>query len=101
MVLPNPDRGAEELSGDELIAIGEKVSQVTDEERKAALKGSARNLVSVQSDTILRTEFDTIDPRPFIEFCRRRIAGKHKPMSIDMLKAYRKALDELIAELEA
>jgi ParB-like chromosome segregation protein Spo0J len=93
-------RGVEELSGDDLLAISEKVSQTTDEERKAALKGSPRSWTSVQSDTLVSTELDTIDPKPFIEFCRRRIAGKHKPMSIDMLKVYRKALDELIQELE-
>jgi DNA-binding transcriptional ArsR family regulator len=93
-------RGVENLSGDELIAIGEKVSQATDEERNTALKGSPRSWTSIQSDTLVSTELDTIDPKPFIEFCRRRIAGKHKPMSIDMLKVYRKALDELIQELE-
>jgi hypothetical protein len=94
-------RGVEELSGDELLAIGEKVNQVSDEQRKEALKGTEKGRTSVMGDTRIATELDTIDPKPFIEFCRRRIAGKHKPMSLDMLKAYRKALDELIAELEA
>lgn len=98
--IERPSRGPEQLTGDELIAIGEKVSQATEQERKEALKGASLGLTTIRSDTSSQVDLDIIDPGPFIAWCRRRIEDKRKPMSINILKAYRKALDELIAEIE-
>jgi len=98
--IPRADRGPEKLSGDELIAIGEKAAQATEEQRAEALKDLPRQVSQRQSETETKVFLDIIDPAPFIKWCRERIKGQHKPMSVDILKAYRKALDELIAEIE-
>jgi ParB-like nuclease domain len=97
-------RTPEKMSGDELIAVGEAASQAAESDRQEALqKGIGQRYVNPhqpQKPTAVSARLDTVDPAPFIDWCRNRIRGRHKPMSLDMLKAYRQALDELIAEIE-
>jgi hypothetical protein len=100
LVIPPDEQTPETMSADTMMAIGEKMAQATDDERKDALKKLPYGTSWRQSETKVRAILDTEGPEAFINWCRERIKGKHKPMSLDILKAYRKALDELIAEVE-
>jgi hypothetical protein len=100
LVIPTDEQTPETMSADTMMAIGEKVAQATDDERKEALKKLPYGTSWRQSETKVRAMLDTEGPEAFIHWCRERIKGKHKPMSLDILKAYRKALDELITEVE-
>jgi len=95
----------EALTGDELIAIGEAAQMAAElDKEEAAKKGKSPRRINPHEPagpTTVTVRLDTIDVKPFIDFCRKRLNGEHKPMSLDMLRAYRKALDELIAEYEA
>jgi hypothetical protein len=50
------------------------------------------------ASTVFKVEIDVRDPEPFIRWCRARLSGNYKPMSLDDLRAYRQAIDDLIAE---
>ena len=95
----------EKMTGDDLVKVGEAAAAAAESDRQEALeRGVGHRYVNPHQPakpTQTTVRLDTIDPGPFIDWCRKRIEGKRKPMSLDMLKAYRKALDELIAEREA
>jgi ParB-like chromosome segregation protein Spo0J len=95
----------ESLSGDQLIAIGQAAQVAADSDRRQAQKdGKDPRKVNPHerlADTKVLAKLDVTDPKPFIDWCRKRLAGKHKPMSLDILRVYRRALDDLIAEYEA
>jgi hypothetical protein len=72
--------------------------------KEAKQKGKASRNVNPHEPsgkTKVVAKLDTDDPQPFIDWCRKRLAGKHKPMSLSMLRSYRQALDDLIVEYEA
>ena len=95
----------EGLSGDQLIAIGTAALAVADNDKKQAKKeGKNPRYVNPHeklSDTKALARLDVTDTKPFIDWCRKRLAGKHKPMSLEVLRSYRQALDDLIVEYEA
>jgi hypothetical protein len=93
------------MTCDELIKVGEAAARAADSDRREALRrgGDPRqvNPHQPQGKTVVSARLDIADPAPFIDWCRNRIKGRHKPMSLDILRAYRAALDTLIAEIEA
>jgi ParB-like chromosome segregation protein Spo0J len=95
----------EKMSGDDLIKVGAAAADAAESDRKEALERDVdpRKINPHQpvGETVTMARLDIIDPQPFIDWCRNRIKGKHKPMSLEVLKAYRKALDDLIAEVES
>jgi ParB-like nuclease domain len=95
----------EKMSGDDLIKVGAAAADAAESDRKEALERAVdpRKINPHQpvGETVTMARLDIIDPQPFIDWCRNRIKGKHKPMSLEVLKAYRKALDDLIAEVES
>ena len=104
-VIIDTPKTPEKLTGDQLIAIGEGAQAVADgDDREAAAQGKNRRYHKPQEpvgETNVMAKLNVIDPQPFIAWCRKRLDGHHKPMSLEMLRAYRVALDALIAEYEA
>ena len=92
-------RTLEELPPDKLAEIREATLKAPPKVRKNVTNKLFPNEVITPTRT--RLIVDIVDPKPFIEFCRRHVQGKTKPMSLNTLKAYRAALDELIKEIEA
>ena len=105
LVIDADKKTPEGLSGDQLIAVGEAARAAADsDQREARKKGKAPRNVNPHEPsgkTKVVAKLDTDDPQPFIDWCRKRLAGKHKPMSLSMLRSYRQALDDLIVEYEA
>lgn len=95
----------EAMSGDELLKVGHAALKVAQADRAEAVRvgKSPRYSAPLQptKPTISTVRIDVTDPAPFIAWCRTRIAGKRKPMSLDILKAYADALVALIKEIEA
>lgn len=96
---------AEAMSGDQLVKIGEAALKAAEADKvKAKQTGKSPRHVNPHEPaktTVATVRLDVTDPAPFIAWCRARIAGKHKPMSIDILKSYATALAALIAEIKA
>jgi hypothetical protein len=95
----------EAMSGEELVKVGRAALQAAESDKaEAARTGKPPRHVNPQQpvgETIATVRLDVTDPAPFIDWCRTRIAGKHKPMSLGILKSYAVALAALIAEIEA
>jgi hypothetical protein len=101
VVKPTP----EAMSGEQLVEVGKAALKVAEADRAEAAKDGKSPLRvkphQPTKATITTVRLDVTDPKPFIDWCRTRIAGKHKPMSIDILKTYATALAALITEVEA
>lgn len=95
----------EAMSGDQLMKVGRAALKAAEDDKvEAARLGKSPRLVNPNQKTdkhVTTARLDVTDPTPFIDWCRARIDGKHKPMSINMLKTYATALATLIAEIEA
>jgi hypothetical protein len=95
----------EVMSGEELVKVGRAALQAAESDKaEAARTGKPPRHVNPQQpvgETIATVRLDVTDPALFIDWCRTRIAGKHKPMSLGILKSYAVALAALIAEMEA
>ena len=93
------------MTGDDMIKVGQAALKVAhDDKAEAAKQGkSPRHINPNQAlgKNKVTVRLDTTDPAPFYNWCRERIKGKHKPMSLDILKSYAAALATLIAEVEA
>jgi hypothetical protein len=95
----------EKMSGEKLIEVGQAALKAAEADKaEAARTGRSGRYVNPQEplkDTAATVRLDVTNPQPFIDWCRKRIDGKHKPMSLNILKAYASALASLIKEVEA
>lgn len=94
----------EAMSGEELIKVGHSALKAAEADKAEAHRlGKSPRYIKPHEpakETVTTARLDVADPAPFIAWCRLRINGKHKPMSIDILKTYAAALASLITEIE-